>query len=103
MCSSDLFEVSGLAKGIGLDQLAAMGAGIEAEGARQIAALAARYGKPVLAASDTALGAPAGRPNPVIAELERLGVCVLSSPNHAARVLVRLAERREFLDGTPRR
>ncbi|NLV39742.1 MAG: CoA-binding protein [Candidatus Hydrogenedentes bacterium] len=97
------FAASDLAKGISLDQLAAMGAGIEVEGARQIAALAAQYGKPVLAASDTALGAPAGHPNAAIAELERLGVCVLSSPSHAARVLARLAERREFLDGTPRR
>ena len=97
------FAESDLAKGIGLDQLAAMGSAIEVEGARQIAGFAAQYGKPVLAASDTALGAPAGHPNAAITEMERLGVCVLSSPNHAARVLARLAERREFLDGTPRR
>jgi acyl-CoA synthetase (NDP forming) len=97
------FEKSERAKRIGLNELAAMGSGIEVEGVRHIAGLVRQYGKPLLIASDTALTAHTGRPNAAILEMEHLGFCVLSSPSRVARVMAHLARRHEYLQGIPRK
>ena len=97
------YEHSERAKQVGLDTLAAMGSEIEIEGVRHIAGLAKQYGKPLLVASDTALLAHVGRRNAAIVEMERLGICVLTSPNHVARVMAHLARRHEYLQGLPRK
>jgi len=90
------------AKEVGLDQISVLGAEIELEGIRQIAGLVEKYGKPLLVASDTALLAHVGTPNPGILEMEKRGICVLSSPNHVARAMAHLVQRHEFLQGIPR-
>jgi acyl-CoA synthetase (NDP forming) len=97
------YEQSERAKRAGLDKMAAMGSEIEMEGLRQIADLVRQYGKPLLVASDTALLAHVGTPNPAIMEMERRGICVLSSPNHVARAMAHLARRHEYLHGIPRK
>jgi acyl-CoA synthetase (NDP forming) len=95
-------EKSERAKSIGLDKLAAAAANVEIEGVRHIADLVPQYGKPLMVASDTALTAYVGTPNPAIAEMERHGICVLASPNRAARVMAHLAQRYEYVHGIPR-
>lgn len=97
------YAESDRAKKAGLDELAAMGSGVEIEGVRHIAGLVHQYGKPVLVASDTALLANENQPNAAIEEMERHGICVLTSPNHVARVMAHLAQRYEYLQGIPRK
>ncbi len=86
----------------GLDKLAEMGSHMEVQDIQRIARFVAEHGKPLLAASDTALLAYGATPNNAIRELERLGIYLFSSPAHAARTLARMAERHEFLQGAPR-
>lgn len=86
----------------GLDKLAEMGSQIEVQDIQRIAGFVAEHGKPLLAASDTALLAYGATPNSAIRELERLGIYLFSSPAHAARTLARMVERHEFLQGAPR-
>ncbi len=100
--SLNRFAGSARAQQAGLDKLAEMGSHIEMECLRQIAECSQRYGKPLIVASDTSLLAYVGTPNIAVHELERLGVCVLASPTHAARAMAHLAERHEFLQGIPR-
>lgn len=100
--SLNRFSVSERAQQAGLDKLAEMGSHIEVDCLRQIAACIPQYGKPLIVASDTSLLAYVGIPNIAVAELEQLGLCVLSSPTHAARAMAHLAKRYEFLHGIPR-
>jgi acyl-CoA synthetase (NDP forming) len=99
---SSEIEGSELAIRFGLDKLAAIGAQMELEQVRKIAALPAKYNKPVLTASDTVLLGYGPKPNQAIAEYERLGGYVFASPKAAAKALAHMAERYEYLEGIPR-
>jgi acyl-CoA synthetase (NDP forming) len=102
-CASNRYQQSDLAKGIGLDQLAAMGSELELQDIRRIAGFVETYGKPILIASDTVLIAYGPMLNRVIHEIEGLGFYAFSNPNSAARVLAHMADRFEFLENRPRR
>ena len=94
---------SALAAKHGMDQMAAIGSGIEVEEAARTVSFIRTHGKPLLVASDTALLAYGPDPNRVVHEFERLGVYMFSSPAHVARAMAHLAARYEFLQGAPRR
>ncbi len=101
--SASRFAKSERAKAVGLDLMTATASEVEIEGIRKMAGLVETYGKPLLVASDTALLAHVDTPNAAIVEMERLGLCVLSSPNHVARAMSHLAQRHEYLNGIPRK
>jgi acyl-CoA synthetase (NDP forming) len=97
------YQDSARASELGLDKLSELGAQAELQDARRIAALIAKYGKPLLIASDTILMAYGARPNQTIEALEQQGVYIFSSPARVAQALAHMAERYEFLQGMPRR
>lgn len=102
-CASNRYQRSELAKGIGLDQLAAMGSELEVRDIHRIAGFVEQYGKPIMIASDTVLIAYGSPPNRLIQEIEGLGLYAFSNPNSAARVLSHMADRYEYLENRPRR
>ena len=97
------YQESERARELGLDQMAALGSQMEVEHSRTLVDLVSKHGKPILVASDTVLLARGNRQNAALAELERRGVYVFSSPSHVAHATAHLAERYEFLNRVPRR
>ncbi len=97
------YQDSARAQELGLDKLAAIGSEMEVNDVRTIVDLIPQCGKPILVASDTVLLARGNRDNAALAELERRGVYVFSSPTHVARAAAHLAERYEYLNEVPRR
>lgn len=59
-------------------------------------------GKPIMPASEAILSAYGETPNPSVQELEAQGLSVACNVVTSARTLARLADRYEFLNGTPR-
>ncbi len=96
------FESSQTAVELGLDKVRTAATEIERENARILGGLSAKYTKPIVAASDMVLTAYGDNPDPGIAELERSGVYVSLDPVSVAHIIAHMADRYDFLHGTPR-
>ncbi len=96
------FESSHQATQLGLDRLNELAKAVELENARILGGLYDKYGKPVVTASDMVISAYGDQPNVGITELEQFGIYTSPDPLHVARIVAHMADRREFLNGTPR-
>ena len=103
LCSrSERLRKSADAERFGLTRLVEAATKMELHDVTRISSLIELYQKPIIVASDTVLIAYGAIPNEAIAEMERQGVHVYSSPINAAKALSHMAARYEFLHGIPR-
>jgi len=96
------FEGSDRATQLGLDKLNELAKAVELENARIMGGLYDKYRKPVVTASDMVITAYGATPNVGITELEQFGIYTSPDPLHVARIVAHMADRHEFLNGTPR-
>ena len=103
MCSeSARLRSSAEAERLGLTRLIEIATNMEMHDVTRISGLIDLYEKPVITASDTVMSAYGPAPNEAIREMERLGVYAYANPINAAKTLVHMVERYEFLNGIPR-
>jgi acyl-CoA synthetase (NDP forming) len=95
---ADDFRTSKLAEQYNLRQLSKLFTQADIDTAHGLIELIDKYNKPIIVASETVVGARAGR-NRSIIELEDNGVLVYPTPDRAARVLARMVERSRYLKG----
>jgi acyl-CoA synthetase (NDP forming) len=92
------FRESKLAEQYNLRELSKLFVQADIQTTEGIVELIDKYNKPIIVASETVVGARAGR-NESIIKLEEEGILVYPTPDRAARVLARMVERNRYLNG----